>query len=65
MCQVCHTGSTKKVMRSSNSGTNWHIDILTYQCKYVYCRGGHCGAYGGSRCTVAFLSNGLSRLEVI
>ena len=46
------------------SGRNSHINILTYQYRYVKCRGAHRGDFGASRSTVVFLNNNLSVLEV-
>ena len=54
----------KKVLQNTNSGKNWHIDILTYQYWYVKYRGGHYWDFGVSRSTVEFLNNILSVLEV-
>ena len=31
MCQVCHTGSTKKVIQGTKSGLYKHADILTHR----------------------------------
>ena len=65
LCAKCATKEVlKKVTQSTKSVRNQHIKILTYQYQYVHRRGGHCGAYGGSRSTVAFLNNDLSVLEV-
>ena len=54
MAKVAHTGSTKKKVGK--------IDILTHLYQYVKFRGGHYGAFGGSRSTVVFLNNNLSVL---
>ena len=54
----------KKVLQNTNSGKNWHIDILTYQYWYVKYKGGHYWDFGVSRSTVEFLNNILSVLEV-
>ena len=59
---MCHTGSTKKkYCKGQRVGG---IDISTYQYRYVKCRGGHCGDFGGFRSTVVFLNNNLLVLEV-
>ena len=60
MLQVLHTGSTKKVLQSTKSGRNRHINILTYQYQYVKCRGGHYRDFGVSTSSVEFLNNALS-----
>ena len=65
LCATCATQEVlKKVLQITNSGRNWHIDILTYQYWYVKYRGGHYWDFGVSRSTVEFLNNILSVLEV-
>ena len=65
LCAMCYIQEVlKKVLHITNSGRNWHIDILTYQYWYVKYRGGHYWDFGVSRSTVEFLNNILSVLEV-
>ena len=65
LCATCATKEVvKKVLQSTKSGVNRHIDILTYQYQYVKCRGVHCKDFGASRSTVVFLNNDLSISEV-
>ena len=65
LCGTCGTQEVlKKVLQSTNSGLNQHIDISTYQYQYVKCRGAHCKDFGVFRGTVVFLNNDLSISEV-
>ena len=64
LCATCATQEVlQKVLQSTNSGLNGHINISTYQYQYVKCRGAHFEDLGASRGTVVFLKNDLSISE--